>query len=306
MRRRTAWTVFSVWCVLATAWGQESDTASSLPLALVQTGEFDPNRKDLKGIAFDSKDNLYVAGETGVSVFDPSGSLLREMRTESPARCVTVGLDGRVYVGLRTSIVVFDPEGRQVAAWGEKGREPGQFLFITSIALSGSQLYVADAGNRCIHRYAIDGDYADDLRGFNIPSPYFDCVTDRDGVLYVAHTAKHQVERYDANWKKLGAWGEFGTNPEGFSGCCNPTNIALLSEGRIATTEKGIPRFKVYDAEGRMLAYVGPEAFPQAAAGMDLAVDSRGRLALLEPVESKIRFYVLTAAPVRPQASPRP
>jgi hypothetical protein len=32
-------------------------------------------------------------------------------------------------------------------------------------------------------------------------------------------------------------------------GCCNPACFALLSDGRIVTVEKGVPRIKVFRAE---------------------------------------------------------
>jgi hypothetical protein len=286
--------LIALWlCVVA--WGQQPDSASSPTLSLVQSGMLDPQMKRLKGLAFDSQDSLYVAGETGVRLFDSSGILLREMNTTGPANCVAVAPLGQVYVGLRDSVVVFDPKGKQSSAWGEKGTDPGQFFYIASIAVSGDRLYVADAGNSCIHRFAPNGDYADGLSGFNIPSPYFDCAVDKDSSIWVTNTGEHRAEHYDTNLKRIGAWGVFGADAEGFSGCCNPTNIALLGNGRIATTEKGTPRLKVYDAEGHLLARLGPETFPPTAAGMDLAVDSKGRIALLEPVESKVRFYVLAS-----------
>ncbi|MBM3243119.1 hypothetical protein FJZ31_43220, partial [Candidatus Poribacteria bacterium] len=37
---------------------------------------------------------------------------------------------------------------------------------------------------------------------------------------------------------------------DGFCGCCNPVNFAMLPDGRFVTCEKGLPRVKIYDADG--------------------------------------------------------
>jgi hypothetical protein len=57
------------------------------------------------------------------------------------------------------------------------------------------------------------------------------------------------------------------------------------------TSEKGIPRVKVYDRTGKMLAYVPPREFSPAAEGMDLAVDSRDRIYVAEPVRGRILVF---------------
>jgi len=162
--------------------------------------------------------------------------------------------------------------------------------------VSGPVLYITDGGNRRLLKYSTDGDFIEETRGFVIPSAHFDCAVDAQGVLYIAHTGKWRIERYGPNGKLIGWWGESGTAPEKFCGCCNPTNFALFPDGRVATTEKGIPRMKVYDATGKMLAYLGPEAFPPDAEAMDLAVDSTGRVAVLDPAGGKVAYYELIPA----------
>jgi len=202
-----------------------------------------------------------------------------------------VDQDGFVYAAQRARVEKFDPQGKLVCAWGKEGKGPGQFQFIASVAVSGPTVYVADGGARRLNRFAADGDFIDDVSGFLIPSGHFDTAVDSKGVLYVAHSGKHRIERYDANLQLAGFWGEFGMEPQEFCGCCNPTNIALFADGRVATTEKGIPRLKVYDPQGKLLAHLGSEAFAPDAEGMDLAIDSKQRIALADPISRRIRFY---------------
>jgi len=80
--------------------------------------------------------------------------------------------------------------------------------------------------------------------------------------------------------------------PEGFCGCCNPSHIALFPDGRFVTSEKGLPRVKVYDAKGVFVGLVaGPDMFAEDAVGLDLAVDSRGRILVLDPARRMVRVF---------------
>ena len=110
-------------------------------------------------------------------------------------------------------------------------------------------------------------------------------------MIYVTNPGMTRVERYSLDGKLLGFWGEGGTQPQQFSGCCNPTAVALLGDGRVVTAEKITPRVKVYDAKGKMLAFIGPEYFTKEAAGLSLAVDSAGRLFVMDPGDGKVRVF---------------
>lgn len=271
---------------------------SPLPFALEEEGRFETGLQKLAGIAVDSQGRIHAAGEKGVGIFTATGKSEREIPTSLPATCVAVGADGMIYVGHRGMLEKFQPDGRLKWAWGGADAENGQQqarVYYTSLALDGDFLYAADAGARSLKRFSVDGDFVDEISGFVIPSPFFDCAADGKGNLTVANTGKHRIERYDRNGRLLDHWGAFGAEPQNFCGCCNPTSFALFPDGRIATTEKGIPRLKVYAPDHRMIAHLGSEAFPDGVAGMRLAIDSRQRILLAEPKKSEIRIYRLAS-----------
>ena len=69
-------------------------------------------------------------------------------------------------------------------------------------------------------------------------------------------------------------------------------STALTPDGAFVTTEKGLPRLKRYTAAGefdRVIA--GPEAFSHKAVGLDVAVDSRGRVLVLDPGAGVVRVF---------------
>lgn len=79
---------------------------------------------------------------------------------------------------------------------------------------------------------------------------------------------------------------------EGFCGCCNPSNFAILSDGSFVTSEKGIERIKVYLPDGTFKCIVaGPDAFIEGTTGLDLAVNSRDRIFVLDPEKRMVRVF---------------
>ena len=79
---------------------------------------------------------------------------------------------------------------------------------------------------------------------------------------------------------------------EGFCGCCNPTHFALLPDGGFVTSEKGIPRVKVYDGGGKLLSVVaGADDFNGGTTGLAVAVAPDNRILVLDPVRGQIRAF---------------
>ncbi|MFQ5807349.1 MAG: hypothetical protein ACE5I3_12955, partial [Phycisphaerae bacterium] len=141
------------------------------------------------------------------------------------------------------------------------------------------------------------------MRGFLVPNGHLDFAVDAGGVIHAANPGKHRVERYTPEGKLLGHFGRFdGRDPAGFGGCCNPTNIALTRQGLIVVTEKAGPRAKVYSADGRLLAVMGEDDFDPTCKNMDVAVDSSGRIYVIDTA----RLHICVYAPDKPDVTIQP
>ncbi|MBI3921195.1 MAG: hypothetical protein HY318_07235 [Armatimonadetes bacterium] len=254
--------------------------------------------KEVRGLSVGPKDQVYVAGDKLVREFDENGTAQRDVRLADSPRCLGIGSNGTLYVGMKDHVEVLTPQGKREAVW--KAVAPN--ALITSIAASNSGVFVADAGNRVVLRYDREGklisrigekDPHKNAPGILLPSPYFDVAAASDGLLRVQDPGRHRIETYTLDGRYLSSWGKASMGIEGFCGCCNPSHFAMFPDGRYVTTEKGLPRVKVHDAKGNLQAVVaGTELFTEHTRGLDVAVDSRLRILVLDPVLKAVRVFV--------------
>jgi len=260
--------------------------------------------KELRGIAVNDK-GIFVVGDQQLAIFDSAGTSQARFKVEEPPRCVAVGPEGRLYVGFKDFVGVYKANGILERQWGRLRSG----AVITSIAIGQAEAFVADAGNRAILRYELDGrqkgligkkELAQKKSHFVIPSPYFDVALGPGNLLWVANTGQHLVEAYTMEGEKEFSWGKSSMGVAGFCGCCNPAHFALLPDGRFVTSEKGLARIKVYSPKGDFESVVAPpNCFPQLldsnkanSTGLDVAVDAEGMIYVAESYSGKIRRFV--------------
>ncbi len=275
--------------------------ATGQPLPQVPTwrlvGQIKTDMQDPRGIALGPTGDLYIAGDQLVRVFGSDGTKKSEFAVQGKPRCLAVDASGVVYVGVGDHVEVFAPDSRLQAEWPA----PGKGSFVTSIALAPDAVWVADAGRRLVDHYDRTGRFVgsigkrDDARkipGLLTPSPHLDVAIASGGLIVVTNPGRHVVETYTAQGELKGSWGRASNDLDGFCGCCNPTDIAVLPDGKIATSEKGLPRVKVYTPAGALESLVAePPGISSAAVGIDLAADAKGRLWVLDPVAKVVKVY---------------
>ena len=277
-----------------------------------QTAEIQAKLDDVRCLAVGPADNIYVAGDQAIRVFSPSGSMLSDIQTDGKPSCLGIGWDkpsslGHIYVGAGTTIEVFRPDGSPVGAW----KMPNNNAILTSIAVANDNVFVADAGNRVILRFDESGQLVGSIgeatragRKFEVPSAYFDIAISSDGLLHVANPGVLRIETYNFAGDMAVRWGEAGSAINQFFGCCNPSQFAVLPGGSVVTSEKGVPRIKVYSEFGEFECVVaGPQQLDvaeselgdpravQAKAVFDVAADSRGRVLVLDPRRRSVRIF---------------
>src|ERR1035438_3894807 len=220
----------------------------------------------LRGLAVDAHGQLYAAGDSEIKVFDAAGRLKRRWSTARPELSVAVSTDGAgdgsVYAGQSGQLEIFDGAGKLVNTW----RSSDLLGRVTAIGFVKDGVLAGDAADRAIRHFDRTGKFRNTIgkdnpvNGLLIPNGVVDFGVDPHGVIHAANPGKHRVERYQPDGKLLGHIGRFhGTDPAGFGGCCNPTNVAVRD--RIYVTEKAGPRAKVYDFNGNFEAVIESAAF---------------------------------------------
>jgi hypothetical protein len=273
-----------------------------------ETGRFKVGRQSPRCLASNKAGQLLIGGTNFVSRCTLDGAQLSEIQFREDVRCVKEADDGLVYVGLKERVEVYDANGQRRSAWETPSGKP----YFTGLAVNDNELFVADAGNRVVLRYDRTGklmgrigakDREKEILGFIVPSPFFDVEFGGDGLLRVTNPGRHRVELYTPKGDLEGFWGQPGAAIENFCGCCNPINLALLADGSVVTVEKGIPRVKIYSAEGVFESVVaGAESFVENAeacgpqdctvGGLDAATDLQGRVYVLDLVAANVCVFV--------------
>jgi hypothetical protein len=254
------------------------------------------------------ENQIYIAGDAAVVVLDADGKLLRTLPTSDSPSCVAVGgagheFPGRIYVGTSSAVLVYSDQGDPIDRWTAIQAN----AVLTAIAVGVSEVDIADAANRIVMRFDTAGNRVGTIgegpNRFVVPSTSFDLVASGNGLLHVVNPGARQIETYTSDGTREITWGRTGSGIADFFGCCNPAHLAQLPDGRFVTSEKGIPRIKVYTTDGKLDCVVaGPNELASvknvhgSSSAYDIDVDDRGRILVLDPSDQQVRVFVNRSA----------
>lgn len=246
---------------------------------------------ELKALAVDDDYHIYVAGDSVIHQFNADHIKINAFTVSGSIKALSV-FEGKIYVGLKNAIEVLSTTGKKIQSWEPLDRR----ALITSVVVTSKSVYIADAVNKQVLLFTHHGGFintiAPDKPGFIVPSPYFDLAKDADDQVWVVNPGKHQILRIIKDGTLSDAWGKPSWQVEGFSGCCNPTHLAVLPDGQFVTSEKGMVRVKVYSSEKKLVAVAAePQKFHESVTGLDLATDKEGRIYVLDPYKKQVRIF---------------
>lgn len=243
-----------------------------------------------------SDEKIYLAGDSKIQIIGLDGSLIQEIALTGKPQAIEVA-NGQIFISIENAIHVFSESGELLKTWPALADS----ALVTSIAASATSVFVADAGNRKVHRYnhngqllaSFDGKAAEgELHGFIIPSPYFDLDINTDGDLWVVNPGLHSLENYTEEGNLREHWNNTSMLIEGFSGCCNPAHFCFLPDGRFLTSEKGLVRIKIHKKSGEFDCVVAaPTKFKAEGEAPDIAVDEAGNVYALDFDKKMIRVF---------------
>jgi sugar lactone lactonase YvrE len=197
-----------------------------------------------------------IYGELGEGMFDKP-------------MAVTWGLD-RIYVSDTGNqrIQVFDAEGNPLFRFGERGTDPGQFLFPYGLAVTAERLFVADLYRSRILTFDLEGNFlgyfaeaAREAGKLQAPGALL-LVGDR---LYVTDIKRSRVLIFDVADESL--LQEIGMEEDILA----PNGLAVDAAGYIYVASAGRQHIAVYSPAGRPVRFINGTP------------DGHGRSALLNP-----------------------
>lgn len=288
-----------------------------------QRAQWPVDLQDPCAIAIGPNDTVYVAGDQKVSIYESDGSMLNQINLETEPSCLAVAGSGseepgRTYIGTVQGVLIYGPDGTPQGAWPSLGAKS----VLTAIALAMGEVFVADAGHRLVLRYDSKGRLLGrigaavqdrDMPGFIIPSPYFDLVAGSDMMLYIVNPGARRIECYTLDGQLQSYWGKAGSDLDDFFGCCNPAHLARMHDGQFVTSEKGIPRIKIYSDQGDFetvvagpselgvhLTALGDARTNQSKRVFDVAANDKGEVLVLDARGQVVRIFAPKVAQSQP------
>jgi len=229
---------------------------------------------------------VVVAGGRMGAILDTNGAVQSRFDWEGPvATAVAAAPDGQIFVGAGNRVMAGIPS-KPLRSWAL----PEKDALITGIAADSNQVWVCDFTSRMVWRFDFEGLELGQLpppgapreEAFIVPSPSFAVATANDGTFWVVNTGRCELQRRAADGHLLEKWTRPGMTTPGFCGCCNPAFLALMPNGDLVTSEKHIPRVKIYGPDGAFRSVVAPPALLSGDDGRPVAVDRSGRVLVLD------------------------
>jgi len=243
----------------------------------------------LKAVTVTFSGKIYVGGNSFVSCYDKDLKLLWNVKTPSAVTALSNYGDS-VFASTSAQILVMNPDGKILNEWGPYEDSS----LITSLSANRRFVVFADAGNKTVFILDKGGEVKKMIgqndRHFVIPSPYFEVALDNMNNLFVANTGLHRIETYSIDGVLKSFFGEPGTAPGNFCGCCAPPHFALIPQGFV-TAEKGINRIKILNKKGDFVEFVNSKNNFIKSVPLDLASADGVTIYGAYPGDSKLYVF---------------
>jgi DNA-binding beta-propeller fold protein YncE/tetratricopeptide (TPR) repeat protein len=211
---------------------------------------------------------------------------LAPIKTGEKSKPVAAASSGdRLYVldGKKSSLFLFDADGKPLKTVGDEGEKPGQFSAPRGVGIGPTgKVYVADTGNNRVEIFDRDGNF---LASFgekgsepgHLRSPE-SVAAGLDGRIYVADTGNDRVQVFTEEGILLFQLGSSGKRAGQLR---SPSRVAVDPSDDVYVLDRGNDRIQKFDASARPVL-----SFPLN--GNDMAVDSYGFIYVLDKSNGKV------------------
>lgn len=293
--------------------GSARDAYAQLPSYVMSIEVPGPGNGELAypcDVAVDVTGNLFVADSRACRIqkFGPTGSLMLAFGSKGVAdgqftamMGIVVDRDGFIHASDVYSsagagrVEKFTPSGQFSSQWPAPG-VPGPIALAQGLALGpDGDIYVADQGLKCVHRFTASGVYVQQFGG---PADLEDPIgvgVDRDGNVYVADFGPDRIVKFAPSGERLLHW---QLEDDGSGLRRGPTDVAVDPLGRVYVVAAERSGVLMYDRAGNFLGQWGgagsePGKFSHP---IGLCVGAEGTLYVADSGNQRIQVY--SALPV--------
>jgi streptogramin lyase len=193
-------------------------------------------------------------------------------------------------------VAIFDYEGHELDAFGERGSGPGQFEFPTSVAIDEERfLYVAEyGGNDRISKFTPEHEYVMSFGGPDAGKASLlrpECLAfDADSMLWVADACNHRLCRFTRDGRLVGQIGRMGAAPGEFRW---PYAVVITPDGNLLVSEYGNNRVQALTPDGSSLwTWGGPGRAPgELAYPWSLTLGPGGRVFVVDSGNNRVQMF---------------
>ena len=226
-------------------------------------------------IAVDGSGNVYVAGGSQISKFDPSGAPLAAWAPSADIRRIAIGADGSMFLlGANWDVLKLDANGGLVSTW------PGLAEVDRGLAVdaAGNVYVYAFVDNWNIRRISPAGEALNVFGSFELPQAI---AVGPDGSVYGTdgEPTYPAVRRFEPDsWTLTAAWGDgFAPREDGESsgdGQFHTPYAIAIRGGKVFVVDGGNSRVQVFDETGHFLTKWS------SSANRGVAADANGNVYL--------------------------
>ncbi len=240
--------------------------------------------KDVIGVAVDAAGRILLGHKLGVSVFDPKGALTKTI-AGTDATAFFVDERGRVITVRHDALIADGGESIAIAIPSSDGKTRQVEEIPAGVALSDGTRILVDRKAKNVIRVSSSGKYIGPFAALNAERL---TINGLDDVAILTRDTK-SVTMVDRDGKTLGKISSKGTGYE-FD---NPIDVQFDAFGHLYVLDRGRASVFVFGPKNRLITTINiPEknagAFPKAQA---FALDAAGRLFIYDDRAQRIQVY---------------
>ena len=92
-------------------------TGDTAKAAYAETMQIKTTLEEIHGIALAASGRIYIAGKSGIEIFNPSGKAENKFKIEGIAQCISIDEIGNLILGMQDHIEIRDNSGKQIEKW---------------------------------------------------------------------------------------------------------------------------------------------------------------------------------------------